>query len=212
MRLAKRTRPETLPATHFLSTRVQNPTEEDATKAHRCLKRLNGAMELGLRLNATSPIGVISYIDAAHGAHMNAKSRLGASHAIGAGAIEAASSTIGVSTKSACESEHVALSEQVANSTRLRSFLMGQGHHQQPATVMQDDESAIKLAESGLSSASRARRINIRRFFVKDRVANGEIKVEYCPTKSMIADVLTKPSQGQLLLELRDLSLGYVQA
>ena len=143
---------------------------------------------------------------------MSAKSRLGASHAAGAGAIEAASSTISVSAKSACESERVALSEQVANSMRLRNFLMGQGYQQQPATVMQDDESAIKLAENGLSSASRARRVNVRRLFAKGRIANGEIKIKRCPTKSMIADALTKPLQGQPLLELWDLLLGYAQA
>ena len=143
---------------------------------------------------------------------MSAKSHLGASHTIGAGAIEAASSTISVNTKSACESECIALSEQATNSMRLRNFLMGQGRQQQPAIATQDDESAIKLAENGFSSASRARHINVRRLFVKDRIANGETQVRHCPTKSMIADALTKPLQGQLFLELRDLSLGYVQA
>lgn len=51
--------------------------------------------------------------------------------------------------------------------------------------------------------------INIRYFFVKDRIAKGEIKIEYCPTKLMVADILTKPVQGRLFLELRDLLLGY---
>ena len=49
-------------------------------------------------------------------------------------------------------------------------------------------------------------------FFVKDRIAKGEIAIEYCPTKLMIADCLTKPVQGQLFIELRDLLLGYKQA
>ena len=58
-RLAKRARPEASPATHLLSTRAQNPAEEDAAKARRCLKRLSGAMELGLGLNATSPTSTL---------------------------------------------------------------------------------------------------------------------------------------------------------
>ena len=65
------------------------------------------------------------------------------------------------------------------------------------------------LANNGFSSAARTRHINIRYFFVKDRIAKGEIKIEYCLTKLMVADVLTKPVQGRLFLELRDLLLGY---
>ena len=44
---------------------------------------------------------------------------------------------------------------------------------------------------------------------MKDRIAKGEIKIEYCPTKLMVAYVLTKPVQGRLFLELRELFLGY---
>ena len=94
----------------------------------------------------------------------------------------------------------------------MRNFLIAQGYDEHPAVVMQDNEAAIKLAENGFSSAMRTRHINIRCFFVKDRVAKGEIEVQYCPTKLMIADCLTKPVQGQLFLELRDLLLGYKQA
>ena len=81
-----------------------------------------------------------------------------------------------------------------------------------PATVMQVNEAAIKLANNGFSSAMRTRHIKIRYFFVKDRIAKGEIAIEYCPTKLMIADCFTKPVHGQLFIELRDLLLGYKQA
>lgn len=78
--------------------------------------------------------------------------------------------------------------------------------------VIQGNEAAIKLAENGFSSAMRTRHINIRYFFVKDRIAKGEIEGKYCPTKLMVADCLTKPVQGQSFIELRDLLLGYKQA
>ena len=94
----------------------------------------------------------------------------------------------------------------------MRNFLIAQGYHEHPAVVMQDNEAAIKLAENGFSSAMRTRHISIKYFFVKDRITKGEIEVKYCPTKLMVADCLTKPAQGQSLLELRDLSLGYKQA
>ena len=35
------------------------------------------------------------------------------------------------------------------------------------------------------------------------------MKMERCPTKEVIADLLTKPLQGELFRKLRDMSLGY---
>ena len=46
--------------------------------------------------------------------------------------------------------------------------------------------------------------MNIRFFFVKDRVASREIRIEYCPTKEMVADFFTKPLQGSQFYKLRD--------
>ncbi len=61
------------------------------------------------------------------------------------------------------------------------------------------------LAEKGvMSSSRRTRHINIRYFFVKDRVDSGEVKIVYKPTEDMLADFFTKPLQGLLFVRLRD--------
>ena len=49
----------------------------------------------------------------------------------------------------------------------MRNFLIAQGYDERPATVMQDNEAAIKLANNGFSSAMRTRHINIRYFLLK---------------------------------------------
>ena len=46
--------------------------------------------------------------------------------------------------------------------------------------------------------------MNIRFFFVKDRVDKKEIRIEYCPTEKMRADYFTKPLQGKLFYIHRD--------
>ena len=46
------------------------------------------------------------------------------------------------------------------------------------------------------SAGKRLRALNIRYFFVTDQVQKGKVEVEYCPTKQMWADPMTKPLQG----------------
>jgi len=46
--------------------------------------------------------------------------------------------------------------------------------------------------------------MNIRFFFIKDRVSLKEILIEYCPTAEMVADFFTKPLQGKQFDKLRD--------
>jgi hypothetical protein len=60
-----------------------------------------------------------------------------------------------------------------------------------------DNQSAILLERNGrASSGRRTRHVNIRYFFVTDRVKNGELRIEYCPTEIMRGDFFTKPFQG----------------
>jgi hypothetical protein len=71
--------------------------------------------------------------------------------------------------------------------------------------LYQDNKSSILLETNGkASSGKRTRHINIRFFFVADRVASGELRIEHCPTEDMVADYFTKPLQGALFYKLRD--------
>jgi hypothetical protein len=70
----------------------------------------------------------------------------------------------------------------------------------------QDNKSAIVLEEKGRSNAGK--HINIRYFFAKSKVEDGEVKLAYTPTESMIADYFTKPLQGSLFLAMRDIIMG----
>ena len=85
---------------------------------------------------------------------------------------------------------------------------MAQGYKLGASTLYQDNMSAIALANKGRSTSARTRHIAIRYFFVKDRIDAGEIRVEHMPTGKMIADILTKPLQGDLFREMRAALLG----
>ena len=75
--------------------------------------------------------------------------------------------------------------------------------------VYQDNQSAILLEVNGKrSSSNRTRALNIRYFLITDQVESGNVSVEYCPTKSMVADFFTKPLQGELFLKFQRFIMG----
>ena len=86
---------------------------------------------------------------------------------------------------------------------------MSQGYELGPAAIYQDHQSTMALIKNGKSSNERTRHIAIRFFFVADRVNSNEIKLEYMETESMLADILTKPLQGELFRKLRDRLLNW---
>jgi hypothetical protein len=84
-------------------------------------------------------------------------------------------------------------------------FLKAQGITVVDTVLYQDNKSSILLEKNGkASSGKRTRHINIRFFFVADRVANGDLRIEHCPTEDMVADYFTKPLQGAPFYKLRD--------
>jgi hypothetical protein len=71
------------------------------------------------------------------------------------------------------------------------------------AVIYQDNKSTINLAEKGRSTSERTRHVNIRYFFIHDRIKSGEVEIKHMPTGEMLSDILTKPLQGTLFLKLR---------
>jgi hypothetical protein len=67
--------------------------------------------------------------------------------------------------------------------TSFKHSLQAQGYDTQPSTLFQDIQSTVLLANNGnASSSKRTRHINIRYYFITDRVKKNEIHIEYCPT------------------------------
>ena len=89
-------------------------------------------------------------------------------------------------------------------------FLEAQGYRLGETYLEQDNESAIKLEKNGrMSAGPRSRHINIRYFWIKDRVKQEHISIRHCPTAVMLGDFFTKPLQGNLFVRFRDVILGY---
>jgi hypothetical protein len=59
-------------------------------------------------------------------------------------------------------------------------------------------------------SSKCTKHIEIRYYYVANRVAKGDLRVVWCPTDEMIGDFLTKPLQGKAFVKFWDLLMGAV--
>jgi len=55
-----------------------------------------------------------------------------------------------------------------------------------------DNQSSIKMSQNPVLH-SKTKHIDIRYHYIREAVAKGTVTLEYCPTKDMAADLLTKP-------------------
>jgi hypothetical protein len=203
--LSRRARPDVQTAVAFLTTRVKAPDKDDYRKLRRAMQYLRGSIDLVLTLEADDLHLLKWWIDASYAVHPDMKSHTGGTLSLGKGSVYSASRKQKLNTKSSTEAELVGVDDVMAQVLWTRYFLEAQGYDIRDNMVYQDNQSAMLLEKNGRGSSSkRTRHLNVRYFFVTDRIKSKEVKVEYCPTGDMIGDFFTKPLQGSLFRKLRD--------
>ena len=111
---------------------------------------------------------------------------------IDGGAISWSSRKQELVTLSTAESEYVASTQAAKEAIWLRR-LMGEvfGPVRAPTTLHNDNQAAIALTKDG-SYHGRTKHIDIRYHFIRYVIEQGTLRLIYCPTADMAADVLTK--------------------
>ena len=123
---------------------------------------------------------------------------------MGRGALYSSSTRQKLNTKSSTEAELVGVNDLMQQILWTRYFLESQGYEVRDNIVHQDNQSAILMEQKGKGSSSkRTRHINVRYFFVTDRVAAKELSINHCPTGEMTGDFFTKPLQGAQFIRFR---------
>jgi hypothetical protein len=209
--LCKRARPDLQTTVAFLCTRVKSCDEDDYKKLKRLLQFIRATKDEYLTLSAASLHNVRWWVDASYAVHPDMKSHTGGAMSLGAGVIYGTSKRQKLNTKSSTEAEVVGTDDVMPQMLWTLYFLEAQGYKIDDNLLYQDNKSSILLETNGRgSSGKRTRHMNVRYFFIADRVKSKEIRIEYCPTGIMLADYFTKPLQGLLFRQLRDMIMGNV--
>jgi hypothetical protein len=190
--LAGCTRPDISAAVSSVARFCEHPTSAHVIAVKRIFRYLRGSAGLGITLGGQGPLTLECYADADWGndAH-DRRSTTGFVCLLG-GAISWKTRKQPTVALSTAEAEYMALSLATQEVAWLRTFLTEIGQQPFAATMIhQDNQSSIALAKNS-SSTSRAKHIDIRHHFIRERIESGDISVKYCPTEDMVADVLTK--------------------
>ena len=189
----KRARGDIITAVSFLSTRVKGPDVDDWKKLVRLLKYVNGTIDMRLTLSTDNSNILKWWADGSFAVHADMKSQAGGTFSMGKGSILNISTKQKLVTRSSTEAELVAANDIMPQLLWTKYFLECQGYNIVANQLYQDNLSAILLEKNGKwSSSKRTKHINIRFFFIKDRIDAKDLGVYHCPTDNMTADFHTK--------------------
>ena len=201
------TRPDLRLAVAWLATKSQAPTEGDMEKLLRVFAYVKGSLDLKLVLKPKD-LKLTMYADASFAVHKDMKSHSGIVIMLGGAPIFVKSTKIKSVKISSTGAETAALCEGCTYLLWIQGLLTELGYPpEEPMVVYQDNHSAIAQTEDECTFR-RSKQDLIQMAFVRELVAEGVIKVVYCPTEEMVADLLTKPLQGALFRKLRAKLMG----
>uniref|UniRef100_A0AAV1UZT4 Polyprotein n=1 Tax=Peronospora matthiolae TaxID=2874970 RepID=A0AAV1UZT4_9STRA len=184
MHLTTATRPDIAYAMSFVSRFVKNPQEEHWVAVKRIFRYLQGTKMHGICCKPRARIDFRGSLDADW-----------------AGDLTDRKSTSGYVL---CywvlhEAEYIALSLAVQEGKwihRLLCEIMAAANEDGPELMIREDnQSYIKTTKHPVNHG-RAKHINIQYHHIRDEVKRVEVKLEYCNTTVMLADIMTKELHG----------------
>lgn len=188
------TRVDVAHAVAMVSKFNANPSEAHMTAVKRILRYLKGTLDFVLKYEKTESPSLIGYCDADWAGDLDTRrSTSGQVFLMANGSISWRSKRQTSVSLSTAEAEYIALCSASQEAIWLKRLLGEIGFDQsEPITILEDNQSAIAMSKNP-TSHDRTKHIDIKFHFVRNAINESLIKLVYCPTDEMVADILTKP-------------------
>ena len=189
------TRPDISYAVGVLSQFMSNPGHRHWTGIKRVFRYIKGTLNhcLEFKSSKTNTVDLIAYTDADWaGDKIQRKSTSGYVFQMGGSSTTWISKRQSIVALSTTEAEYISLSQATQEATWLRRLLNDVGFEQTTPTILyEDNQGAIELSKNQRLN-SRTKHIDIKYHYVRGAVEENKVKVNYCPSDDMVADILTK--------------------
>jgi hypothetical protein len=155
-----------------LTTRLRAPDKEDWKKLVHFMRYIRGTRTMPMILSANGS-GILKWwVDAPFAVHPKMCGHLGGGLFLGPGFPIVSSAKQKLNTRSSTETEIVGADNFMSAICWTRYFMKAQGCDVKDNVLFQDNKSSILLEKNGkASSIKRKKHINIRYFFIIDRVS-----------------------------------------
>ncbi|KAK2437950.1 hypothetical protein QL285_022782 [Trifolium repens] len=198
------TRPDILYTVGVVSRYMEHPTTTHLKAAKRILRYIKGTTNLGLYYSVSDDYKLVGYSDSDWGGDVDdRKCPSGYVFYIGNTAFTWMSKKQPIVTLSTCEAEYVAATSCVCHAIWLRNLLKELNFPQkEPTKIFVDNKSAIALAKNPVFH-DRSKHIDTRYHYIRECVANNNVKLEYVKTHDQATDIFTKPLKREDFVKLR---------
>ena len=194
MYLARFTRPDIHFAVSYLATKCKSPTTVDQQHLERILRYLAGTPYEGLCFRSDIPFKPSISADASHHLYPEGHGQEGMVISNGSSPVAVRSAKMKLMTRSSAESELVTLENASTYAVWYVTLLEDLGmSNQRPITILQDNKSTIIMAIQG-ATFRRTKHLIGRQSYVRERIQNGDIQLQYQASATMVADIMTKPT------------------
>ncbi|XP_052753685.1 uncharacterized protein LOC128201265 [Galleria mellonella] len=190
MYLSCATRPDISFAVSYLSKFCSCAASSHMSAVKRLLKYLKGTIDARLTFKK-SKSELVAYADADWGANADGHSFTGYTLIYAGGTISWQACKQRCVALSTAEAEYIAICEAAKDVMFVKGLYGELTGHVGCVTIFSDSQSARSLTYSPVIG-KRSKHINIKFHYVRELAEGKDIKVEYCDTGSMPADVLTK--------------------
>jgi hypothetical protein len=181
----------------------------------RIVKYLKGTAGLGLTyckdVDPRRAVTLYGYSDAEHGGDKSdRRSVMAYVFMLCGGVLDFRSCRQTSISLSSTESEYVALSHATQQLGYLRRLLREVGLEQtSPSVLFEDNQSVLGIARDEYY-AGRLKHIDLRHHFLRQEIERKVVQLNFCPSKELIADALTKPIGRMQFRYLRNqMGLGW---
>ena len=189
------TRPDLAYAVGALSKHAACPGQAHFAALKRVYRYLRRMTDMRLVYRRTTNISLLGYVDADWAGDVNDRRSVSGYTFVMAGAAISWSSKKQTSVAlSSTEAEYMAAAAAAKEATWLQILFseIEPSLTRMPIKLLIDNQSAMSLAKNA-TFHEQTKHIAIRHHYIREKVDEGEIVLEYLPTVEQVANVLTKP-------------------
>lgn len=194
-----------------MSQFLQNPTNTHWIALKRIFRYLAGTLNHGLIIQRSENLNIVAFADADWASCPDdRRSTAGYCVYLGNNLVSWSSKKQHVVARSSTEAEYRSLAHCAAEITWIQALLEEINVSQNSSPKIWCDNLSAKSLASNPVYHARTKHIELDIHFIRDKVLNKDLEIDYVPTSDQTADLLTKPLSHSRFIFLKD-KLGVVE-